>query len=139
VEGVRGEWYAHGDVLSKRFRPRTALLSPFDQLIHDRVRTEKLWGFRYKLEIYVPPAKREYGYYVLPILFEDRLVGRLDPTFDRDDEVLRLRAVWAEPDAPAEAGPSIADEIADLAAWLGAARVEVGDVPGIWRRPLRTL
>jgi uncharacterized protein len=139
VEGVRGEWYAHGDVLSKRFRPRTALLSPFDQLIHDRVRTEKLWGFRYKLEIYVPPAKREYGYYVLPILFEDRLVGRLDPTFDRDDEVLRLRAVWAEPDAPAEAGPSIADEIADLAAWVGAARVEVGDVPGIWRRPLRTL
>jgi hypothetical protein len=139
VEGVRGEWYAHGDVLSKRFRPRTALLSPFDQLIHDRVRTEKLWGFRYKLEIYVPPAKREYGYYVLPILFEDRLVGRLDPTFDRDDEVLRLRAVWAEPDAPAEAGPSIAAEIAELAAWLGAARVEVGEVPGIWRRPLRTL
>jgi hypothetical protein len=67
------------------------------------------------------------------------LVGRLDPTFDRDDEVLRLRAVWAEPDAPAEAGPSIAAEIAELAAWLGAARVEVGEVPGIWRRPLRTL
>ncbi len=139
IEGVRGDWYAHADVLSKRFRPRTALLSPFDKLIHDRARTEKLWGFRYKLEIYVPPAKREFGYYVLPILAEDRLVGRLDPTFDRSDGVLRVRAVWAEPDAPAQAGPAIAAEIEDLGAWLRAARVEMGEVPGIWRRPLRSL
>jgi hypothetical protein len=98
-----------------------------------------LWGFRYKLEIYVPPAKREYGYYVLPILFEDRLVGRLDPAFDRRENVLRVRAVWAEPDAPATAAEPIAAEIEDLAAWLGAARVEVGEVPSIWRRPLRSL
>jgi uncharacterized protein YcaQ len=68
------------------------------------------------------------------------LVGRLDPTFDRNDSrVLRVRAVWAEPEATADAGPSIAAEIAELAAWLGADRVEVGEVPGIWRRPLRTL
>jgi hypothetical protein len=139
IEGLRGEWYAHADVLSGRFRPRTALLSPFDGLIHDRARTERLWGFRYKLEIYVPPARREYGYYVLPILFGDRLVGRLDPTFDRSGNVLRVRAVWAEADAPAEAGPSVAAEVEDLAAWLGAARVEAGEVPGIWRRPLRAL
>lgn len=139
IGGVRGEWYAHADVLSKRFRPRTALLSPFDKLIHDRARAERLWGFRYKLEIYVPPARREYGYYVLPILFEDRLVGRLDPMFDRSENVLRVRAVWAEPDAPADAGASIAGEIEGLGAWLGAARVEMGEVPGIWRRALRAL
>ena len=139
IDGLRGEWYAHADVLAARFRPRTALLSPFDKLIHDRVRTDRLWGFRYKLEIYVPPAKRQYGYYVLPILFEDTLVGRFDPTFDRNEKVLRIRAVWAEPHASADAGPSIAGEIEELAAWLGAARVEVGEVPGIWRRPLRAL
>jgi uncharacterized protein YcaQ len=136
VEGVRGDWYAHADVLERSIRPRTVLLSPFDQLVHDRRRTEQLFGFRFRLEIYVPAARREFGYYVLPILHADRLVGRLDPTFDRRTNVLRVRAIWAEPDAPAEAGPAVADEIASLGRWLGASDVQVGERPRIWRAAL---
>jgi uncharacterized protein YcaQ len=139
IEGLRGAWYAHGELLEKRFRGRTALLSPFDQLIHDRARTEGLFGFRYRLEIYVPKDKREYGYFVLPILFEDRLVGRLDPGFDRKANVLRVRRVWAESAAPAAAGEGIAGEIASLARWLGADRIDIGRVPGAWRSALRAL
>jgi uncharacterized protein YcaQ len=104
--------------------------------VHDRRRTEQLFGFGFRLEIYVPAARREFGYYVLPILHADRLVGRLDPTFDRRTNVLRVRAVWAEPDAPAEAGPAVADEIASLARWLGASDVQLGERPRIWRAAL---
>jgi uncharacterized protein YcaQ len=139
VEGLRGTWFAHGELLEGRFRGRATLLSPFDQLIHDRVRTEGLFGFRYRLEIYVPRDKREYGYFVLPILFADHLVGRLDPTFDRRANVLRVRAVWAEPAVPSQAGEAIAGEIASLARWLGADRIEVGHVPAPWRSALRAL
>jgi uncharacterized protein YcaQ len=139
IDGLRGSWYAHGELLEKRFRGRAALLSPFDQLIHDRPRTQGLFGFGYRLEIYVPPAKREYGYFVLPILFEDRLVGRVDPTFDRKANVLRVRQVWAEPGAQASAGPAIADELSSLARWLGADRIDVGGVPAAWRGALRGL
>ncbi len=139
VEGVRGAWYAHADVLDRSIRPRTGLLSPFDQLVHDRRRTEQLFGFRFRLEIYVPAPRREFGYYVLPILHADRLVGRLDPTFDRRTNVLRIRAVWAESDAPAEAGPAVADEIASLARWLGASDVQVSKRPRIWRAALHAL
>ena len=75
VEGLKGPWYVHRDLLADRrpFRGRTTVLSPFDPLIYDRTRAERLWGFRYKLEIYVPADKREYGYYVLPILHGDRV------------------------------------------------------------------
>jgi uncharacterized protein len=139
VEGLRGTWYAHGALLEGRFRGRAALLSPFDQMIHDRVRTEGLFDFRYRLEIYVPKDRREYGYFVLPILFGDRLVGRLDPTFDRRANVLRVRAVWAERGAPAEAGEPIAGEIGSLGRWLGVDRIEVGRVPALWRSALRAL
>ena len=92
-------------------RPQTAqspsrltFLSPFDRLVHDRDRAEALFGFRYRLEMYVPKAKREYGYYVLPILRGDRLIGRIEPVFDRKAAVLHVNGVWAEPDAPADAG-----------------------------------
>jgi uncharacterized protein YcaQ len=139
IEGLRGTWYAHGELLEKRFRGRTALLSPFDQLIHDRARTHGLFGFLYRLEIYVPKDKREYGYFVLPILFEDRLVGRLDPVFDRKANVLRIGGVWAEPEAPAAAGEAIAGEITSLARWLGADGIEIGFAPAIWRNALRGL
>ncbi len=139
VEGLRGTWYAHGELLEQRFRGRAALLSPFDQLIHDRARTEGLFGFRYRLEIYVPKDRREYGYFVLPILFGDRLVGRLDPTYDRKANVLRVRAAWAEPGAPAEAGEGVASEVSSLARWLGADRIQVGRVPSIWRPALGSL
>jgi uncharacterized protein YcaQ len=139
VEGLRGTWHAHGELLEGRFRGRAALLSPFDQLIHDRARTEALFGFRYRLEIYVPKDEREYGYFVLPILFRDRLVGRLDPAFDRSAGVLRVRRVWPEPDAPAEAGEAIAGELSSLGRWLGASRIEIGDVPAPWRKTFRAL
>jgi uncharacterized protein YcaQ len=133
VDGVPGVRWAHAEALDRTFRPRTALLSPFDQLIHDRARAEELFGFRFRLEIYVPKAKRRYGYFVMPILHGDRVVGRLDPAFDRKDNVLRVRAAFAEPDAPREAWPAIRAQIDGLASWLGADGVELGDVPRIWR------
>jgi uncharacterized protein YcaQ len=98
--GVRvardGTWEAHPDAEDGRLPARTTFLSPFDRLIHDRERMEALWSFRYRLEMYVPKAKREYGYYVLPILRGDRLVGRIEPVFDRKAAVLRVQGVWWE-------------------------------------------
>jgi uncharacterized protein YcaQ len=138
VEGLRGEWLAHAEVLRRPFRPRTVLLSPFDRLIHDRRRTEALFGFRYRLEIYVPAAKREYGYFVLPILDGDALIGRLNPMYDRASGVLRIDGVWAEADAPRDAGPRVAQSIVELASWVGAERVELtGPLPRAWARAIR--
>ena len=109
------------------------LLSPFDRLIHDRVRAEELFDFRFRLEIYVPKAKREFGYFVMPILHGDRIVGRLDPHFDRTANVLRIDAVYAEPDAPASAWPAIRKQIDELGAWLGAEDVVLPELPSVWR------
>ena len=131
VEGTAVEWLAHADVLEEEFGPRTTLLSPFEPLIKDRDFTEKIFGFRYRLEIYVPKAKREYGYYVLPILHGDRLIGRIDPLFDRKAGVLRHNTVYAEPVATEEAGPDVVAAIRDLADWLGA-DVELGVVAPQW-------
>ncbi len=136
VEGLPGEWLVHADLLAELdaggWQPRTTLLGPFDQLIYDRERAAALWGFRYRLEIYVPAAKREYGPYVLPILHGDRLIGRIDPLMDRKVGVLRVNGVYAEPDAPRRAWPAVAGQIDDLAAWLGAGSVELPDVPAVW-------
>jgi uncharacterized protein YcaQ len=100
--GVRlarnGSWEAHPEAEDGRVPARTTFLSPFDRLIHDRDRAEALFGFRYRLEMYVPKSKREYGYYVLPILRGDRLVGRIEPVFDRKTGVLRVNSVHWEPD-----------------------------------------
>jgi uncharacterized protein YcaQ len=138
IEGRRGEWYAHGELLERRFRGRTVLLSPFDRLIHDRQRTEELFGFLYRLEIYVPKDKREYGYYVLPILHGDRLIGRADPVFDRKAGELRVNGIWAEEDAPAEAGSKVAGAIGELASWLGARTVSLPRrLPSAWSRALK--
>jgi uncharacterized protein YcaQ len=93
----RGKWHVHPEADTSRVPARTTFLSPFDRLIYDRARTELLWSFYYRLEIYVPKAKREYGYYVLPILRGDRLVGRIEPVLDRKDRVLRVNGVWWEP------------------------------------------
>ena len=133
VDGLPGVRWAHADALDRKFRPRTVLLSPFDQLIHDRARAEELFAFRFRLEIYVPKAKREFGYFVMPILHGDRVVGRLDPAFDREANVLRVRAVFAEPDAPRDAWPAIRAQIDELAGWLGADGVEIGELPAAWR------
>jgi uncharacterized protein YcaQ len=91
--GVRlekGEWRAHPDASDAPVGDRVTLLSPFDRLVHDRARAEALFGFRYRLEMYVPPAQREYGYYVLPILVGDELVGRVEPRFDRKTRKLEV-------------------------------------------------
>ena len=123
VDGLRGRWFAHRDALEAPFRPRTTLLSPFDRLIHDRGRTEALFGFRYRIEIYLPKAKRQYGYFVLPVLHGERLVGRIDPLFDRKARVLRINAVHWEPDAPRDV--PLEQAVSDLAEWLGADSVEM--------------
>jgi uncharacterized protein len=136
IDGIPGDWFAHAELLDRPFRPRTALLSPFDDLVSDRDRTEQLFGFRFRLEIYVPKAKREFGYFVLPVLHGDRLVGRIDPKFDRRTGVLHVHAVHAEPDVPASAGPAVARAIHELARWLGADDVAIGIVPQPWRGAL---
>jgi uncharacterized protein YcaQ len=139
IDGLRDDdWYAHAERLDRPFRGRTVLLSPFDQLIHDRQRAEDLFDFRYKLEIYIPKAKREFGYYVLPILHGERLIGRVDPMFDRSTKVLRVQGLWAEPNAPDNAGSRIGTTIAELASWLGAVRIELPrTLPPGWSRALR--
>jgi uncharacterized protein YcaQ len=98
VDGLPGERFAHAELLKPPpRRSHTTFLSPFDPLIRNRERTEALWDFHYRIEIYVPKAKRQYGYFVLPILHGDELVGRIDPVVDRKAGVLHVNNVWWEP------------------------------------------
>ena len=139
--GVRSSpegWEAHADAADGAVPDRITLLSPFDRLVHDRDRAEALFGFRYRLEMFVPKAKREYGYYVLPILRADELIGRIEPVFDRRSGVLSVAGVWSETRASADAGPGIRRALDELADWLGAETVTVGRrVPRMWASALR--
>ena len=117
VKLERGRLFAHPDSDSRPVGDRVTFLSPFDRLVHDRARAEAIWGFHYRLEMYVPKAKREYGYYVLPILHGDDIVGRIEPVFDRKTSTLRVEGVWWE---PGKEKVSLDEPLGSLAAWLGA-------------------
>ena len=124
-------------VLVQTFRPRTVLLSPFDDLVSDRDHTEGLFDFFFRIEIYVPKAKRQFGYFVLPILHGDRLIGRVDPRFDRETKVLHVNAVYAQEGAAASWGLSVRRAVDELARWLGAVEVRfTRKVPPAWRSAL---
>jgi hypothetical protein len=116
VKLERGRLLAHPDAVDGPIPNRVTLLSPFDQLVHDRARTEALWDFYYRLEMYVPKLKREYGYYVLPILRGDRLVGRIEPVYNRKTRELTVNGVWWE-GKPV----SLTRPLRDLQRWLASA------------------
>jgi hypothetical protein len=119
VEGVKGEWRVDPALLDADFQGRTALLSPFDRLVHDRTRTEELFEFEYTLEMYKPAAKRRWGYFALPILHDNRLVGKLDALADRKELVLRVNAVHEDVKFTRAIAEGVQAELEDLAAWLG--------------------
>jgi uncharacterized protein YcaQ len=121
VEGVRGQWRvdpSYLDALGGPFDGRAALLSPFDRLVHDRARAADIFEFEYQLEMYKPAAKRRWGYYALPVLYGDRLVGKLDATADRKGGLLRVAAVHQDVPFTADMWEAVNAEIASLAAWL---------------------
>jgi uncharacterized protein YcaQ len=124
VDGVKGEWRVDPTYLDGPFQGRTALLSPFDRLVHDRVRALELFDFEYTLEMYKPAAKRRWGYYALPILHGDRLVGKLDAAADRKASVLRVHALHEDVKLTRGIARDVRAELEGLASWLGLSSVD---------------
>jgi uncharacterized protein YcaQ len=118
VEGIKGAWRVDPSRLDLPFSGRTALLSPFDRLVHDRKRTLELFDFDYQLEMYKPAAKRRWGYYALPVLHRDRLVGKVDATADREAGVLRVDAIHEDEPFNKTVTAAVRRELKDLARWL---------------------
>jgi len=124
VEGTTGEWRVDPAALGKDFEGRTALLSPFDRLVHDRVRVQELFDFEYTLEMYKPAAKRRWGYFALPVLHDDRLVGKVDATADRKASVLRVHAIHEDMRFTRTMTTDVQAELEDLVSWLGLGALE---------------
>ena len=133
VEGWNRPAYLHRDARIPRRVEATALLSPFDPVVWERRRAERMFGFHYRIEIYTPAPKRIFGYYTLPLLIDDRLVGRVDLKSDRQNRVLRVQSSWTEVDAPPETAARLAPLLRETAAWQGLDAIEVmgrGNVAG---------
>ncbi|WP_350275162.1 crosslink repair DNA glycosylase YcaQ family protein [Kribbella sp. HUAS MG21] len=118
VEGVRGEWRVDPELLGQPFSGRTAIISPLDRLVYDRKRLTEIFEFDYQLEMYKPAAKRRWGYFALPILHNDRLVGKLDAMADRKAGVLRVDALHEDEPFSKTLAAAVRREIRDLARWL---------------------
>jgi uncharacterized protein YcaQ len=133
VPGWNRPAFLHRDARIPRRIETTALLSPFDPVVWERDRAERLFGFRYRIEIYTPAPKRVFGYYSLPLLIDDRLVGRVDLKNDRQNRVLRVQSTWTEPGAPPDTAARLAVTLRNTAAWQGLDSIEVmdrGDLTG---------
>lgn len=148
VEGLGGgRWFLHQEDLplveeleKNNWEPRTVLLSPFDNLICDRARTEALFGFHYRIEIYVPKNKRRYGYFSMPVLHGDRLIGRVDPSLDRKANRLVINSAHGEDstDRSRRTAGSVKGAIEEMAQWLGTSSIEYRNITfEPWRRALR--
>ena len=118
VEGIPGTWRLDTAALDQPFEGRTALLSPFDRLVHDRIRLTSLWDYEFVLEMYKPEAARRWGYFALPILHDDRLVGKVDARADRKAGTLTVRAIHEDEGFTSAARDGVESELTDLAAWL---------------------
>jgi uncharacterized protein len=133
VEGQREPWFIDPAAAMPRRVSARALLSPFDPVVWERRRAEALFGFEYRIEIYTPAPKRKYGYYVLPFLLGDRIVGRVDLKSDRQQGTLLVQAAWIEPGhAPGAVAGELLDELRELSAFLGLG----GDVTIVGRGDL---
>ena len=123
--GAAGAAWLHRDARLPRKIDAAAVLSPFDPVVWERARAERLFNFHYRIEIYTPQEKRQFGYYVLPVLLGDTIVGRVDLKNDRQAGVLRVQASWAEPGAPVDTAARLAEVLRSTAAWQGLAAIEV--------------
>jgi uncharacterized protein YcaQ len=118
VQGVPGDWWVDPEQLDQPVTGRTALLSPFDRLVYDRARLADLFEYEYVLEMYKPKAKRRWGYFALPILHQDRLVGKVDATADRKAGTLRVDAIHEDVPFTKAITRAVRQELVELAEWL---------------------
>ncbi len=125
VEGWKNQAYLHTAARMPRRIDARALLAPFDPVVWERSRSERLFNFRYRIEIYTPADKRQFGYYVLPFLLGDAIVARVDLRADRPNSILRVHAAYAEPGAPAHTTEALLDELKLMQRWLGLERMEI--------------